>query len=81
MPIPAVSPTVWEPTVTCTAPVVPPSTTFAPVPAVALSICKLGCRYWPLTAHVSILSTYYCLRFIEPLAELASEAFATHWAL
>jgi integrase len=29
--------------------------------------------------HVSILSTYYYLRFIEPLAELASEAFAKNW--
>jgi integrase/recombinase XerD len=29
--------------------------------------------------HVSILSTYYYLRFIEPLAQLASEVFAKNW--
>src|SRR5439155_13697686 len=29
--------------------------------------------------HASILSTYYYLRFIEPLAQLASDAFAKKW--
>src|SRR3989304_801979 len=41
-PVPAVSPTVCAPIDTSTAPVVPPSPTFAPVPAVTLSICKLN---------------------------------------
>ena len=29
--------------------------------------------------HVSVLSTYYYLRFIEPLAELASASFGAHY--
>ncbi|MGA8620985.1 MAG: hypothetical protein WB660_20970 [Candidatus Sulfotelmatobacter sp.] len=29
--------------------------------------------------HVSILSTYYYLRFIEPLAKLASDSFAAQY--
>jgi integrase/recombinase XerD len=29
--------------------------------------------------HISILSTYYYLRFIEPLAKLASDSFAAHY--
>ena len=40
--MPAVSPTVCGPNATTTTPVVPPSPTLAPVPAVLPSICRLN---------------------------------------
>ena len=49
--MPAVSPTECEPSETGTAPVVPPQAAFAPVPAVALSICRLNLPVSVVGAH------------------------------